>query len=39
MHYLCNSDFRGNICADEMGMGKTLLAIVTAKNARQKLGG
>lgn len=39
MNYLCNSDFRGGICADEMGMGKTLLAIMTAEKARRQDGG
>jgi SNF2 family DNA or RNA helicase len=39
MDYLCNSDFRGGICVDEMGMGKTLLAIITAEKARKQLGG
>jgi SNF2 family DNA or RNA helicase len=38
MDYLCRSNFRGGICGDDMGMGKTLLAILAMDRARDEPG-
>lgn len=38
-HYLCSkSQFRGGICGDGMGVGKTLLAILIMELARKESG-
>ncbi|KAH8692962.1 P-loop containing nucleoside triphosphate hydrolase protein [Talaromyces proteolyticus] len=36
LHYLCQSSFRGGICGDSMGLGKTLLAITAMELARDE---
>ncbi|QKX58009.1 uncharacterized protein TRUGW13939_05129 [Talaromyces rugulosus] len=38
IHKLCLSDIRGAICADAMGLGKTLLAIICMELAKNERG-
>ena len=38
IHYMCKSIFQGGMCADESGLGKTLLAILVMELARSERG-